>query len=58
MCAEILCYARSVTETLTHVEDLLNKWRDASDTTEDWAERTLITEFLEDLHEVHKCLKR
>ena len=43
---------------LEMVQELLDKWRDVIDTTDDHTERTVAAEFVDDLHEVHKCLTR
>ena len=53
-----MCYANRVTTPLEMVQELLDKWRDVIDTTDDHTERTVAVEFVDDLHEVHKCLTR
>ena len=54
----LLCYATFVATAREYVQELLDKWRDVRDTTDDYTEQTVAEEIIMDLHEVHKCLSR
>lgn len=35
------------------LQELIEKWNDVLDCADEYAEKTLIVEFLEDLHDIH-----
>lgn len=47
-----MCYAGAMTDITSLLEDLMDKWADIRDTTDERAEKTLASEVLEDLEEV------
>ena len=48
----------AVTTAELCVDELIEKWRDVIDTSEDRTEQTLADEIVDDLREVLRCLKR
>ena len=48
----------AVTTLETLVDELIEKWHDVFETTEDRTEQTLADEVVDDLREVLRCLKR
>lgn len=38
------------------MEEIEDKWKDVLDSSDDWTERTLVTEFLDDLRELKRML--
>lgn len=49
-------YLRKVNNVNELMEEIEDKWKDVLDSSDDWTERTLVTEFLDDLRELKRML--